>query len=188
MNRLFERASQVAMGTALRIAPRERADWFAAMAAEFAHVPPAKRASYAAGCLTAAIQSRALAPDFIEMAAKAALVVGAAFWVLLNIRFASLPVASEAPALRGFTLVVATLFAAGAIATMLRGFAATLALALPALALSGAAALAVMTALPPSPGNRLFTALLVENATMLVLAIGIALAAPALASARREKA
>ena len=68
------------LGLALRIAPPERHEWFAAMAAEYEHVPTSAQGRFALGCLLAAGRERAISPQFVNAVARGLLIGGAMFW------------------------------------------------------------------------------------------------------------
>jgi hypothetical protein len=122
------------LALACRIAPPERHEWFAAMVAEFDHVPDSARGRFALGCLLAAIRERAISPQFVNAAARSMLIGGAVFWAGLNVRFAGRMSANEALVPEAIGYGTALIFTIGALATARYGCRATIALAAPLMA------------------------------------------------------
>ena len=122
------------LGLALRIAPAERREWFAAMATEFDHVPASARGRFALGCLLAAMRERVISPQFVNAASRGLLIGGAVFWAGLNVRFAGRMSHAEALVPEDLGYGTALIFATGAWVTARYGYRATIALAAPLMA------------------------------------------------------
>ncbi len=170
---------------AIRIAPRERAGWIEAMAAEIDHVPDASLQRFAIGCLTTAVRARIASPGFILASAHATLVFGALGWAALNLWFAGRMSSADAAGPEMFGYSIAAAFALGALATARFGFKAVLGLGAPLLAVLGLTALAIKMLLPYSAVNALYFALIVEDIATLLLALGIAFSIPRLVAIRQ---
>ena len=172
------------LALALTIAPAERREWFAAMAAEFDHVPVSARRRFALGCLLAAIRERVIAPPFVNAAARGLLIGGAVFWAGLNLRFAGRMSIAEALVPEALGYGAALIFALGALATARYGYRATIALAAPLIAVLVLAAAWLSFGSAPMPHSQLYLALLVEDIAVLACAIAIATCANARRGAR----
>lgn len=160
---------------ALKIAPAERKEWFAAMVVEFAHVPVSAQRRFALGCLLAAIRERVIAPPFVNAAARGLLIGGALFWAGLNIRFAGRMSHAEAPVPEALGYGTALIFATGAWATARYGYRATIALAAPLMAMLVLVAIFFRIGIAQAPLSNLIIALMIED--LLVLAMAVAIAA-----------
>ena len=169
------------LALAMRIAPREKAEWFVAMRAEADHVPSAQRVRFAFGCLRAAVGARVLSPAFVQEAARQILVGGALGWAAMNLWFAGRVSTAETASLEMGAYVAAVLFALGAIATARFGFRATTALGVPLALVLMAVTVALWLFASPSPATDMHIALLVEDLAILLFALAIAVAAPRLA-------
>ncbi|MBA4046295.1 MAG: hypothetical protein C0472_13415 [Erythrobacter sp.] len=162
------------LALALRIAPAERHEWFAAMAAEFDHVPVSARGRFALGCLLAAIRERVISPQFVNAAARGLLIGGAVFWAGLNIRFAGRMSNAEALVPEVFGYGTALIFTIGALATARYGYRATIALAAPLMAVLALLAIFLRFGSAQAPPSNLTIALVVEDLVVLALAVAIA--------------
>ena len=169
------------LALAMRIAPRERREWFAAMRAEAIHVPSGQRVRFAFGCLRAAVGARVSSPDFVRDAARQILVGGALGWAAINLWFAGRVSTAETASLGMGAYAAAILFALGAIATARFGFRATTALGAPLALLLAVLTVALWTFASPSSVMAMHIALLVEDLVILLFALAIAVAAPRLA-------
>ena len=173
---------------AFRIAPADRKEWFAAMAAEFDHVPASRRGQFTIGCVWAAIRERMTSPAFLHATARTLLIGGALIWAALNIRFAgrmSVTNTLEPEALGYGTAIV---FIMGALATARFGYRATIALAPPLIALLFIAAIVLRLGSPPSPMSQLYVALLIEDLVILAVAVLVAAFAATRIRVAREHA
>lgn len=159
---------------AFKIAPPARRSWFAAMAAEFDHVPEAARWRFVAGCLFAAVTERMICPAFLHEVARSVLVGGAMVWAALNIRFAGRMSVTDTFALEVFGYGTALLFVVGAIATARFGYRATISLAAPLIAVLTLAATMIWLGLSPTPMSKLYLALIVEDLVILMFALALA--------------
>lgn len=162
------------LGMALRIAPRARNEWFAAMAAESDHVPVSARGRFALGCLLAAIRERVISPQFVNEAPRGLLIGGAVFWAGLNIRFAGRMSNAEALVPEVFGYGTALIFTIGALATAHYGYRATIALAAPLMAVLALVAIFLRHGSAQAPLSNLTIALVVEDLVVLALAVAIA--------------
>lgn len=162
------------LALALRIAPAERHGWFAAMAAEFDHVPVSARGRFAIGCLLAAIRERVLSPQFVNAAARGLLIGGAGFWAALNLRFAGRMSTAEALVPEALGYGTALIFAIGALATARYGYRATIALAAPLMAVLALVAIFLRLGSAEAPLSNLTIALVVEDLVVLAMAVAIA--------------
>ncbi|RNJ62237.1 MAG: hypothetical protein EDM03_12260 [Porphyrobacter sp. IPPAS B-1204] len=162
------------LALALRIAPAERHEWFAAMAAEFDHVPVSARGRFALGCLLAAIRERVISPPFVNAAARGLLIGGAMFWAGLNIRFAGRMSINGALVPEVFGYATALIFTIGALATARHGYRATIALAAPLMAVLALVAIFLRFGSAQAPLSNLTIALVVEDLVVLALAVAIA--------------
>lgn len=176
------------LGMALRIAPAERHSWFAAMAAEFDHVPVSAQLRFALGCLLAAIRERVISPQFVNAAARGLLIGGALFWAGLNIRFAGRMSVADAGVPEALGYGTALVFGIGALATARFGYCATIGLAAPLFALLAIAAIALGLGRPPTPMSQLYLALVFEDLVMLAFAVMVAAAAATRNRSGRERA
>lgn len=175
------------LALALRIAPAERHEWFAAMAAEFDHVPASAQGRFALGCVLAAIRERVISQHFLDTAARRMLVAGAVFWATLNIRFAGRMSVADALVPEAFGYVAALLFLVGAFATARIGYRATIALALPLFGALAVVAMSLTVGSEQTPMSRLYLALVVENLSVLAFALVIAAVATRLTMTRRRQ-
>ena len=173
---------------ALRIAPAERHEWFAAMAAEFDHVPVSARGRFALGCLLAAIRERVISPQFVNAAARGMLIGGALFWAVLNIRFAGRMSVAHAGVPEALGYGTALVFCIGALATTRFGFRATIALAAPLFALLAIGVMVLKFGSAPTPMSQLYLALLVEDLVILAFAVLVAAFAAIHIRMRQERA
>ncbi|MFY8047241.1 MAG: hypothetical protein ACOVNS_00295 [Erythrobacter sp.] len=162
------------LALALRIAPAERREWFAAMAAEFDHAPLSARGRFALGCLLAAIRERVISPPFVNAATRSLLIGGALFWAGLNIRFAGRMSHAEALVPEALGYGTALIFATGAWATARYGYRATIALAAPLMAVLALVAIFLRHGSAQAPLSNLTIALMVEDLVVLAMAIAIA--------------
>jgi hypothetical protein len=162
------------LGLALRIAPAERREWFAGMAAEFDHVPVSARGRFALGCLLAAIRERVISPQFVNAAARGLLIGGAVFWAGLNVRFAGRMSHAEALVPEALGYGTALIFATGAWVTARYGYRATIALAAPLMAVLALVAIFLRHGSAQAPLSNLTIALVVEDLVVLALAVAIA--------------
>jgi hypothetical protein len=162
------------LALALRIAPAERREWFAAMAAEFDHIPVSARSRFGLGCLLAAIRERVISPQFVNAAARGLLIGGAMFWAALNIRFAGRMSQAEALVPEALGYVMALIFAIGALATARYGYRATIALAAPLMAVLALVAISIRLGSAQAPLSNLTIALVVEDLVVLAMAVAIA--------------
>lgn len=170
---------------AFKIAPPDRRSWFAAMAAEFDHVPEHARLRYVLGCLWAAITERSTSPRFLHGIAKNALAGGAMLWAAMNVRFAGRMSVMDTPVLEMFGYGTALLFVIGAIATARFGHRATVRLAVPLIAVLAMAGTMIAHGGTPKPMSNLYAALIVENLVILLFALALAASAARLAPYRR---
>lgn len=173
------------LALALTIAPAERHEWLAAMAAEFDHVPVSAQRRFALGCLLAAIRERVISPPFVNAAARVLLIGGALFWAGLNIRFAGRMSTAEALVPEALGYGTALIFAAGAWATARYGYRATIALAAPLMAVLALIAMFLRLGSAQAPLSNLTIALVVED--LVVLAMGVAIAAFAVRQTRMRQ-
>lgn len=171
---------------AFKIAPPERREWFAAMAAEFDHVPEGGRWHFAAGCVLAAVRERVISPQFVHAVARSLLIGGAMVWAALNIRFAGRMSVTDAFVLEAFGYGTALLFIVGAFATNRYGYRATISLAAPLVALLVAAAIFIRFDSTPTPLPDIYLALIVEDLAVLMFALMVAGAATRLATVRQR--
>lgn len=162
------------LALALRIAPDERHEWFAAMAAEFDHVPVSAQRRFAFGCLLAAIRERVISPPFVNAAARGLLIGGAVFWAALNLRFAGRMSTAEALLPEALGYGTALIFTIGACATGRYGYRATIALAAPLMAALALVAISLRMGMPQAPLSNFTIALIVEDMVVLALAVAIA--------------
>lgn len=162
------------LALALRIAPAERHGWFAAMAAEFDHVPVSARGRFALGCLLAAIRERVISPPFVNAAARGLLIGGALFWAALNIRFAGRMSTAEALVPEALGYGAALIFTIGALATARYGYRATIALAAPLMAVLALVAVFLRIGIDQAPLSNLTIALMIEDLVVLAVAVAIA--------------
>jgi len=176
------------LALALWIAPAARREWFAAMCAEFDHVPVSARGRFALGCLLAAARERAISPQFINAAARSLLIGGAVVWAGLNIRFAGRMSATEAlvPEVLGYG--TALIFSIGALATARYGYRATIALAAPLMAVLAPVAIVLRFGSAQAPLTNLYIALVAEDLVVLALAVVIAAFAASRSRMRQEQA
>lgn len=174
------------LALALRIAPPERREWFAAMAAEYEHVPASARDRFALGCLLAAIRERVISPQFVNAAARCLLIGGAVVWAALNIRFAGRMSNAEALVPEALGYGMALIFTIGALATARYGYRAMIALAAPLMAVLALVAISIRIGIPQAPLSNLTIALVVEDLVVLALAIVIASFAANRSRMRRE--
>jgi hypothetical protein len=188
MNHTPHTPARALLTLALKIAPGERQEWFAAMAAEYDHVPASARGRFALGCLFAAVRERVISPPFRNAAARGLLIGGAVFWAALNLRLAGRMSAADAALPEALGYGTALLFAIGALATARFGYRATIALAAPLIAVLAVAAAYLSLGSAPTPSSQLYLALLVEDMAVLACAIGIAICAEARRSAGHEPA
>lgn len=156
------------------------------MAAELDHVPDADRFRFAAACLLAALGQRIASPPFIHSAARGVLISGAFMWAALNMRLAGRMSASDAPTVETLAHGTALLFVVGALATARFGYRATIVLASSLATLLAAATGVLKASDPPTPMSDLYLALIVENLTVLALAVTIANAARRLPNLRQR--
>jgi hypothetical protein len=176
------------LALARRIAPAERSEWFAAMAAEFDHVPASARGRFALGCLLAAIRERVISPHFVNAVARCTLIGGAVFWAALNLRFAGRMSVNNALVPEVFGYGTALIFAIGALATARHGCRATIALAAPLMAVLGLVAVSLRFASAQTPLSNLTIALMVEDLAILAVAVLIAAFATSHTRMRQEQA
>lgn len=176
--------AQAVFRLARKIAPMDRVEWIAAMAAEAEHVPDDQRFQFAFGCLIAAVHSRITSTEFIQTIARGVLIGGGVFWVLLNIRFAGRVTNTGTPDMRTFVYCMAAIFATGTLLTARSGFKAVLRLGIPFIGALGTAALTVRLGWPSSPTSNLYLALIAEDIVVMLIALLIALATLRLISAR----
>lgn len=170
--------AQALLRLAVKIAPKQSARWFEAMAAELDHVPPASLHRFAIGCLTTAVHARIVSPSFLLASAHVVLVVGALAWAAMNAWFAGRMSSAHAAELAMFGYGIAATFAIGAFVTARFGLRATLALGTPLLVTLGLTALAIKVFAPYSADSPLYFALIVEDIATLILALGIAFSVP----------
>lgn len=170
---------------AFKIAPPVRRSWFAAMVAEFDHVPEAERWRFVAGCLFTVVTERIISPAFIHEVARSVLVGGAMVWAALNIRFAGRMSVTDAFVLEVFGYGTALLFVVGAIATARFGFRATISLAAPLIAVLTMAATMIWLGSAPTPMSNLYFALIVEDLVILMFALALAVSAARLIPLRQ---
>lgn len=170
---------------AFKIAPPVRRSWFAAMAAEFDHVPETARWRFVAGCLFAAVSERMISPDFLHAVARNLLVGGAMVWAALNIRFAGRMSVNDTFVLEAFGYGTALLFGVGAIATARFGHRATISLAAPLIAVLSVAATIIWFGSAPTLMSNLYLALIVEDLVVLMFALAVACSAARLATFRQ---
>lgn len=170
-----------------KIAPPDRRAWFDAMVAELDHVPDGKRWHFAVGCLFAAIRERLAAPQFLHALARTLLIGGAMLWAAMNIRFAGRMSAIDALAPEVFGYGIALLFVVGAFATARLGYRATIGLAVPLAIVLALAAMIVRFGNTPTPVSNLYLALIVEDLSILGVALMIAGAAARLVSVQRAQ-
>lgn len=175
------------LGLALRIAPADRHEWFAAMAAEFEHVPASAQRRFALGCLLAAVRERAISPQFVNAAARSMLIGGAVFWAALNLRFAGRMSANQALVPEAIGYGTALIFTIGAFATAHHGYRATIALAAPLMAVLALVAVSLRFASAQAPLANLTIALMVEDLVVLALAVVIAAFAASRTRMRQER-
>ena len=169
---------------AVRIAPRDRRAWAEALQSELAFVPAQATTSYAAGGVVMALRLRIAHPPLVLGAARYGLALAALAWSALNLRLA-LQVSDVQPWLPTWLMVaVALVFAVGGIATAAGGLRLTSRLSVLALGLVAAYAGAVAFLLPASPHQAFYSALAVEDAFALLLALLIATSAQRYATAR----
>jgi hypothetical protein len=176
------------LGLALKIAPADRHEWFAAMATEFDHVPVSARGRFALGCLLAAIRERVISPQFVNAAACSMLIGGAVFWAALNLRFAGRMSVNDALVPEVFGYGTALIFAIGALATARHGCRATIALAAPLMAVLALVAVSLRFASAQTPLSNLTIALIVEDLAVLAAAVLIAAFAASHTRMRQEQA
>lgn len=169
---------------AKRIAGREHAGWYEVMSAEAHHVPPSKMGGFALGCTGAAFKVRITSASFHLTLARGLLVVGAILWAALNLRFAGRMSMTGAQELELLGYMTALIFAAGAWATARHGFAITVRLAAPVIAVLLMALLSLEIADPSSANLAIHRALLLEDLWMLAMAVIIASLTPRLLAAR----
>lgn len=162
------------LALALRIAPAARHGWFAAMAAEFDHVPVSAQQRFALGCLLAAIRERVISSQFVNAAARGLLIGGAVFWAALNLRFAGRMSAAEALVPEALSYGTALIFAIGAFATARYGYRATIALAAPLMAVLALVAILLRLGSTQAPLSNLTIALVLEDLVILAMAVVIA--------------
>jgi len=162
------------LALALRIAPTERHEWFAAMAAELDQVPVSARGRFSLGCLLAAIRERVISPQFVNAAARGLLIGGAVFWAGLNVRFAGRMSHAEALVPEALGYGTALIFATGAWVTARYGYRATIALAAPLMAVLALVAIFLRHGSAQAPLSNLTIALVVEDLVVLALAVAIA--------------
>lgn len=184
MNRRNSGRDRTLVALALKIAPAGRKEWFAAMAAEFEHVPPSARRHFAMGCIIAAIRERVISPPFLDAAARRLLIGGAMLWAALNIRFAGRMADTDTVLLEAFGYGSAMLFVTGALATARFGYRATIALAAPLMALLAFTATIIRVGGVQTPMAKLYLALVVEDLAVLGFAVIIALVATGLSTVR----
>ena len=173
---------------ACRIAPADRKEWFAAMTAEFDHVPTSARGRFAIGCLAAAVRERLISPHFIDAAARGLLIGGAVVWAALSLRFAGRMSITEALVPEALGYGQALIFAIGALATALYSYRATIALAAPLVAVLALVAVSFRIARAPMPLSKLYLALALEDLVVLALAVVIASFAASRTRMRQEQA
>lgn len=159
---------------ACKIAPPIRRSWFAAMAAEFDHVPEDARWRFVVGCLYAAVTERMISPAFLHEVARSVLVGGAMVWVALNIRFAGRMSVTDTLPLEAFGYGMALLFVIGAIATARFGYRATISLAAPLIAVLTMAGTMIWLGGTPGPMSNLYLALIAEDLVILIFALALA--------------
>lgn len=176
------------LALASKIAPRERHEWFAAMVAEFDHVPDSARGRFALGCLLAAIRERVISPQFVNVASRSMLIGGAVFWAGLNLRFAGRMSANEALLPEAIGYGTALIFTIGALATARYGCRATIALASPLMAVLALVAVSIRFGSAHAPLSNLTIALMVEDLVVLALAVLIAAFAASRTRMRQERA
>lgn len=176
------------LALAQRIAPADRHEWFAAMAAEFDHVPVSARGRFALGCLLAAIRERVISPHFVNAAARCLLIGGAVFWAGLNLRFAGRMSANEALVPEAIGYGTALIFTIGALATARFGCRATIALAAPLMAVLALVAVSIRLGSAQAPLANLTLALMVEDLVVLALAVVIAAFAASRSRIRQKQA
>lgn len=162
------------LAQALKIAPAERREWFAAMAAEFDHVPLSAQRRFAFGCLLAAIRERVISQPFADTAARGLLIGGAVFWAGLNLRLAGRMSAADAAVPEALGYGAALIFALGALATARYGYRATIALAAPLMAVLALVAIFLRIGIAQAPLSNLTIALMVEDLVVLAMAVAIA--------------
>lgn len=162
------------LALALRIAPAERHEWFAAMAAEFDHIPVSARSRFGLGCLLAAIRERVISPQFVNAAARGLLIGGAVFWAALNLRFAGRMSTAEALVPEALGYGTALIFTFGAFATARYGYRVTIALAAPLMAVLALVAISLRIGIAQAPLSNLTIALMVEDLVVLAMAVAIA--------------
>ncbi len=162
------------VGLALQLAPPERRAWFEAMAAELDHVPEHARWHFAAGCLFAAARERATSPQCLHATARSLLIGGAMIWAAMNIRFAGRMSVMDAVAPEVFGYGIALLFVIGAFATARLGLRATIILAVPLAAVLTVAATVIRFGNAPTPVSHLYFALIIEDLSVLLVALMIA--------------
>ena len=176
------------LALALRIAPADRGEWFAAMAAEFDHVPASARGRFAFGCLIAAVRERAISPQSVNAAARCLLIGGAVFWAGLNLRFAGRMSVDGALVPEALGYGTALIFAIGALATARYGYRATIAWAAPLMAALGLAVVALRFGSAQAPLSKLYLALMVEDLVVLSFAVVVAAVAASRTTMRQEQA
>lgn len=169
---------------AKRIASREHADWYDAMSAEAHHVPPSEVGGFALGCTVAAFKVRITSASFHLMLARGLLVAGAILWAALNLRFAGRMSMAGAQELELLGYITALIFAAGAWATARLGFAITVRLAAPVIAVLLMALLGLEIADPSSANLAIHRALLLEDLWVLAMAVIVASLTPRLLASR----
>lgn len=162
------------LALARRIAPAERREWFAAMAAEFDHVPVSAQRRFAFGCLLAAIRERVISPQFVNAAARGLLIGGAVIWAALNLRFAGRMSTAEALVPEALGYGTALIFTIGAFATARYGNPATIALAAPLMAVLAMVAIFLHLGIAQAPLSNLTIALMIEDLVVLAMAVAIA--------------
>jgi hypothetical protein len=162
------------LALALRIAPAERREWFAAMAAEFDHVPVSTRGRFALGCLLAAMRERVISPQFVNAAARGLLIAGAVLWAALNLRFAGRMSTADALVPEALGYGAALIFTTGAWATARYGYRATIALAAPLMAVLALVAIFFRIGSAQAPLSNLTIALMIEDLVVLAMAVAIA--------------
>jgi hypothetical protein len=172
---------------AQRIAPADRHEWFAAMAAEYEHVPASAQGRFALGCLLAAVRERAISPQFVNAAARSMLIGGAVFWAGLNLRFAGRMSANQALVPEAIGYGTALIFTIGAFATARYGCRATIALAAPLMLVLALMAVFIRFGSAQEPLLNLTFALMVEDLVVLALAVVIAAFAASRTRMRQER-
>lgn len=170
-----------------KVVPERKADWIVAMASELDYVPEREAIRFAAGCILCAVRAQTSSAAFVLVAAKWALIMGALTWSAMHINLAGRLAGAGQHIFLYALYCIAAIFAAGAIVTMRGGLRAMTRLGLPFLALLVIAALSNQFWTAPLPEHSNYVALLVEDISIMLLALGIAFSAKRLAKARKAQ-